>query len=1589
MKEIGRSDSLGIVKKKSSSGCLIIKRKIPPTDNNKNNGEIGGSSRNYINFIEKKRPRVVVKSDNDESSDEEPQFRRKTDKYSYNDGSSGFSNVSGFRESRELDKEKSRIDGFNERRVKEDVRFNPHWRNEEQMDSGFASGSGSGMKIYDKRRDFVYENNSDVGLGGRSSRVSHYGMTEGDEPRLPASGEKYREVSDKPIRLQGKNGVLKVMVKKNKPMNVLNHGYDHVKAEDRTDAGPMIYRKGQLIYKNHDPLEAYSKKTLAMGSSVSSASKHHGYDHVKEEDTTEAGPVIYRKGQLIYKNNGTLIKKTIATGSSVSSASKHVYLSRKSDMELMNKDNDAVLPLKSSGVQHSVIEKPVASEKRVSPQTKNVTPVKGKETKVKRGIGTEKQKLREKIRSMLLGAGWTIDYRPRRNRDYQDAVYINPSGTAYWSIIKAYEALQKEEKDHSQDAGDFTPLPVETLSKLTRQTRKKIEREMKRKKREEGRSAVAAETSKRRLEEASHDTGDDSNDDLYNKAAKKRNIGDNSHVIHARKTNKLGRCTLLIRSEGKKSGDDQFVPDSGKRTLLSWLIDSGTVQMNETVQYMNERKIRIMQEGRITKEGIHCGCCNQILTVTKFELHAGSKLCQPFLNIFVQSGKSLMQCLIDAWNKQGELERRGFHGVDVNGDDPNDDTCGLCADGGDLICCDGCPSTFHQSCLGIKMLPQGDWHCPNCSCKYCGMANTSFRAESPLFVCHLCEKKYHKLCSTQMDRKPIDLNDPMLSFCGAKCLQLHSQLQKLLGVKHELDSGLSWSLIHRSDISSDTFSSIELSQRVECNSKLAVALSVIDECFLPVVDRRSGINLIHNVVYSCGSNLSRLNYSGFFTAILERDEELICAASIRIHGTQLAEMPLIGTRHIYRRQGMCHQLLSAIESALSSLGVEKLIIPALAEHMHTWAGVFGFKPLEDSHRQELRSMNMLVFPGTDMLQKPLVVEKGSRLHKTSIEMEKSDQNPSDYIEATEKIYPANSDSQAPPKVPLNDSISSSESDTPLPVLSIKSEVLLNSAEQLDGDDTILQNPEACTESLAHSDSTEARNEHDAILAKSVVEDGNESTDNTANADSKAGELPMQNGNVLSTPKTNGANSNPLQDPDIILRDTETADKSVLPIESVSLDARSDANVEVFTAKIAEKESISVSTDLDSNLQATDVQNGKISDGISSETDVQDGNEANDEVANVDSKVDFAVQHGNVLCTAKKSDANFIPPQDPDMILHDAETADKSVLPKESVSLDARSGANVEVLMAKTAEKESIFVSTDLDSNCQATDAQNDKISDGIPTGTDVQVGSEANDEVANADSKVGLAVQHGNVISTTRSTDANSILLPDTGTADNPLSPKEVVSLDAGSDSNVDVFVTKTAEKDSFSTPENLNSNMQITEVQNEKIADGIAAKTGVENGNETGDKIANSDSDGITERTGVEDGNETGDKIANTDSKVEGFAVQNGNVTSTTRAVDANSFLLPDTGTADNLLPKDSVFQDARSHSNVDVFMAETAEKESVSVSADLDSSIQVTDVQNSKIVDVISLEYNSQNDVISPKPQSPGLDPHLAAESKFSTGV
>jgi hypothetical protein len=40
--------------------------------------------------------------------------------------------------------------------------------------------------------------------------------------------------------------------------------------------------------------------------------------------------------------------------------------------------------------------------------------------------------------------------------------------------------------------------------------------------------------------------------------------------------------------------------------------------------------------------------------------------------------------------------------------------CIQCRDGGDLMCCDGCPAAYHPACVGLKEVPDDDFYCPAC-----------------------------------------------------------------------------------------------------------------------------------------------------------------------------------------------------------------------------------------------------------------------------------------------------------------------------------------------------------------------------------------------------------------------------------------------------------------------------------------------------------------------------------------------------------------------------------------------------------------------------------------------------------------------------------------------------------------------------------------------------------------------------------------------------------------------------------------------------------------------------------------------------------
>ncbi|XP_076010849.1 chromodomain-helicase-DNA-binding protein 4 isoform X2 [Genypterus blacodes] len=77
------------------------------------------------------------------------------------------------------------------------------------------------------------------------------------------------------------------------------------------------------------------------------------------------------------------------------------------------------------------------------------------------------------------------------------------------------------------------------------------------------------------------------------------------------------------------------------------------------------------------------------------------------------------------WEARDELseaegedeEDRRDEGVEEE-DDHHIEYCRVCKDGGELLCCDTCPSSYHIHCLNppLPEIPNGEWICPRCKC---------------------------------------------------------------------------------------------------------------------------------------------------------------------------------------------------------------------------------------------------------------------------------------------------------------------------------------------------------------------------------------------------------------------------------------------------------------------------------------------------------------------------------------------------------------------------------------------------------------------------------------------------------------------------------------------------------------------------------------------------------------------------------------------------------------------------------------------------------------------------------------------------------
>lgn len=84
------------------------------------------------------------------------------------------------------------------------------------------------------------------------------------------------------------------------------------------------------------------------------------------------------------------------------------------------------------------------------------------------------------------------------------------------------------------------------------------------------------------------------------------------------------------------------------------------------------------------------------------------------------------------------------------------------------------------------------------------------------------------------------------------CMQVYSGLHSRIGISNQIADGFCWTLLRCIHEDQKVHSAQRFALKAECNSKLAVALTIMEECFQSMVDPRTGIDMIPHVLYNWG-----------------------------------------------------------------------------------------------------------------------------------------------------------------------------------------------------------------------------------------------------------------------------------------------------------------------------------------------------------------------------------------------------------------------------------------------------------------------------------------------------------------------------------------------------------------------------------------------------------------------------------------------------------------------------------------------------------------------------------------------------------------
>ncbi|WZZ54557.1 hypothetical protein YC2023_054664 [Brassica napus] len=361
----------------------------------------------------------------------------------------------------------------------------------------------------------------------------------------------------------------------------------------------------------------------------------------------------------------------------------------------------------------------------------------------------------------------------------------------------------------------------------------------------------------------------------------------------------------------------------------------------------------------------------------------------------------------------------------------NDDLCSICKDGGELLCCDTCPRSYHIVCAYLPSLPSERWSCKYCVnmierekcvesnpnavaagrvrgvdaiaqittrcirivsslaselpsvcvlCRGHSFCRLGFNART-VIICDQCEKEFHVGCLKEHNIADLKELPEDKWFCSLGCENINTSLDSLV-VRGE--EKLSYNSLRKKqnpneESCPDDNTTPDIRWRVlsgrltssddtDTKALLGKALSILHERFDPISESGSRGDLIPAMLY--GRKSKGQDFSGMYCTMLTVDGVIVSVGIFRVFGSELAELPLVATSRDCQGQGYFQCLFDCIERLLGSLNVKHLVLPAADEAKSIWTDKFGFtKMTEEEMKEYRRDFSVMVFHGTSMLRK--------------------------------------------------------------------------------------------------------------------------------------------------------------------------------------------------------------------------------------------------------------------------------------------------------------------------------------------------------------------------------------------------------------------------------------------------------------------------------------------------------------------------------------------------------------------------------------------------------------------------------------------